>query len=83
MGLQQQINIAIWKMIRLLNAGSFKSVNFRETVKDFVPSDTKFSFINAIKETPAYWKRFQSKVLAMVKQLGTPTFFITLSGADL
>ena len=58
MGLQQQINIAIWKMTRLLNAGSFKSVKFRETVKDFVPSDTKFSFINAIKETPAYWKRF-------------------------
>ena len=83
MGSQQQINIAIWKMTGLLNAGSFKSINFKETVKDFVPSDKKFSFINAIKETPAYWKRFQSKVLAMVKQLGTPTFFITLSGADL
>ena len=58
MGSQQQINIAIWKMTGLLNAGSFKSINFKETVKDFVPSDKKFSFINAIKETPAYWKRF-------------------------
>ena len=33
--------------------------------------------------TPAYWKRFLFDVLAMVKQLGIPTFFLTLSCADL
>ena len=37
--------------------------------------------MNTIKGTPAYCKKFG--VLAMVKQLGLPTFFITLSCADL
>ena len=39
--------------------------------------------MNQIKGTPAYWKKFQREVLAMVKQLGCPTFFLTLSCADL
>ena len=36
-----------------------------------------------IKGTPAYWKKFLYEVLAMVKQLGLPTFFMTLSCANL
>ena len=39
--------------------------------------------MNQIKGTPAYWKKFQREVLAVVKQLGCPTFFLTLSCADL
>ena len=39
--------------------------------------------MSSIKGTPAYWKKFLHQVLAMVKQLGTPTFFLTLSCADL
>ena len=39
--------------------------------------------MNAIKGTTAYWKKFLHEVLAMVKQLGIPTFFLTLSCADL
>ena len=42
-----------------------------------------YSFMNTVKGTPAYWKRFLFEVLAMVKQLGLPTFFMTLSCADL
>ena len=32
---------------------------------------------------PAYWKHFLYEELAMVKQLGMPTYFLTLSCADL
>lgn len=39
--------------------------------------------MKAVKGTPAYWKHFLHDVLAMVKQLGLPTFFLTLSCADL
>jgi len=39
--------------------------------------------MNSIKGTPAYWKHFLYDVLAMVKQLGLPTYFLTLSCADL
>ena len=83
MSLQQQINIAMRKVAGVVNTGSFKRMKFRETVKDFLANDQAFSFMNTTKETPAYWKRFMSEVLAMVKQLGIPTFFLTLSCTDL
>ena len=83
MSLQQQINIAMRKVTTgVLNVGSFKSVKFRETVKDFLASDQAFSFMNTIKGTPAYSRRFKSEFLSMVKELGIPTFFLTLCCAD-
>ena len=39
--------------------------------------------MNPVKGTPANWKIFLFEVLAIVKQLGLPTFFMTLSCADL
>ena len=65
-----------------LNAGILSN-NFKDTVKHFITSDDAFSFMNSIKGTPAYWKKLLCEVLAMVKQLGFPTFFLTLSCADL
>ena len=70
------------KVTERLNACSFKSSKFRGTDKDFVASDQVFSFMNTMRGTPAYWKRFKSEVLGMVKQLGIPTSFLTLFFAD-
>ena len=39
--------------------------------------------MSPIKGTPAYWKKFMKDVMAIVKQLEIPTFFLTLSCADL
>ena len=59
------------------------SHNFSDTVKSFNANDEAYNFMNTIKGTPTYWKRFLYEVLAMVKQLGILTFFMTLSCADL
>ena len=59
------------------------SKNFKENVIKFIVRDKAYSFMNAIKGAPAYWKKFLHEVLAIVKQLGIPTFFLTLSCADL
>ena len=59
------------------------SGNFNQIVTGFIARDQAFTFMNCIKGTPAYWKKFLFDVLAMVKQLGIPTFFMTLSSADL
>ena len=77
------INIAM-KKIRTehLTAGQL-SQNFKETVNSLIANDNAFNFMNNLKGTPAYWKRFLLEVLAMVKQLGLPTYFMTLSCADL
>jgi len=57
--------------------------NFKETVKICIASDNAYKFMSAVKGTPAYWQHMLSDVLAMVKQLGIPSYFMTLSCADL
>ena len=59
------------------------SNNFSETVPALVAKDKSYRFINSIKGTPAYREKFLREVLAMVKQLVLPTFFMTLSCAEL
>ena len=59
------------------------SKHFKKRVQEFIAKDKALSFMSSIKGTPAYWKKKLHQVLAMVKQLGTPTFFLTLSCADL
>ena len=39
--------------------------------------------MSSVKETPAYWKQFLYDIRAIVKQLGIPTYFLTLSCAVL
>ena len=81
--LRSSINVAMHKIKPgQLTAGTIKQ-NYRGTIERFVASDNAFSFMSQVKGTPAYWKQFLLDVLAMVKQLGIPTYFLTLSCADL
>ena len=83
MKLNSQINIAMQKVKTGRLTAGMLSDNFEGTVRSLIANDSAFSFMDTIKGTPAYWKRFLWEVLAMVKQLGLPTFFMTLSCADL
>ena len=56
-----------------LTAGMLSS-NFNEKVEEFLARDLAITFMNCIKGTPAYWEKFLFDLLAMVKQLGIPTF---------
>ena len=83
LNLRSKINIAMKKVAcRNVNAGML-SENFQETVQDFIANDNAYKFMTTIKGTPAYWQNMLSDVLAMVKQLGIPSYFMTLSCADL
>ena len=57
--------------------------NFNGTIERFVASDNAFSSKSSVKGTPGYWKQFLYDALAMVIQLGIPTYFLALSCADL
>ena len=78
---RDQISIAVKKKMGNFTAGMLKDNKYY--VEEQVNNNQGFYFMNQIKETPAYWKRFQYEVLAMIKQLGCPTFFLTLSCEDL
>ena len=52
-------------------------------MQQFIAKDKAYSFMSSIKGTPGYWKKNSFEVLAVVKQLGIPTFSMTLLFADL
>ena len=54
-----------------------------QTLQNLICQDQAYLFLRQIPGTPPYWQRFMYEVVAMVKQLGIPTWFITLSCADL
>ena len=83
LNLNSQINMAMKKVCTNRLTAGMLSNNFSDTVKSFIAKDEGFNFMNSVKGTPAYWKKFLFEVLAMVKQLGLPSFFMTLSCADL
>jgi len=83
LNLNNSINTALKKIqTEGLTAGRL-SQNFKDTISNLVANNNAYSFMSNLKGTPAYWKKFLYEVLAMVKQLGLPTFFMTLSCADL
>ena len=75
-----QISIAMKKKMGNFTAGMF--TDYKDSVDKFVNKDQGFYIMNQIRGTPAYWKRLQYEVLAMIKQIGCPTLFLTLSCAD-
>jgi len=51
-------------------------------INDLVQHDDGYRSLRAIKNSPAHWEDEKKKVLAMIRQFGVPTFFITLSAAE-
>ena len=76
------INIALKKIQgQPIIASQMKSdVN---KLKGMVCQDQAYLLLRQIPGTPPYWQKFMYEVIAMVKQLGIPTWFMSLSCADL
>ncbi|XP_030832522.1 uncharacterized protein LOC115920595 [Strongylocentrotus purpuratus] len=54
-----------------------------EKVKKILKSDKGYKFLKQIRGTPPFWQKTQKDVLAMVRQLGKPTWFASFSSADM
>ena len=54
-----------------------------EKMKDFIRNDQAFTFLKNVRGSPAYYQRTFYDLLAMIRQLGVPTWFLTLSAADM
>ena len=76
--LRSSINISLHKVQgTLIGAGSVRQ-NYKEPFKRLLSNENAFHFMSSVKGTPAYWKQLPHEVLAMVKQLGIPTYFFTV-----
>ena len=76
------INIALKKVHgQRITASQVRSdVN---QLKGLICQDQAYLFLRVLPGTPPYWQKFMYEVVAIVKQLGIPTWFMTLSCADL
>ena len=54
-----------------------------QQVNSFVRNDHAFRCLTTVRSSPAYWKRASMDLLGMIRQLGIPTLFMTLSATDL
>ena len=54
-----------------------------EALKQLVRNEEAYKFLKNIHGSPAYWQNELFDVLAMLCALGIPTWFLTLSAADL
>ena len=63
-----------------ITASDFKNV---DKVYEILKADKGYRFLKQIRGTPPYWQNAQKNVLAMVRQLGKPTWFGSFSSADL
>ena len=52
-------------------------------MRRFVCENKGYSFSKEVRGSASYWKTLLYDVLAMIKQKGHPSFFLTLSCADL
>ena len=65
-----------------LTASEIRNMNTSH-LRNLIFSDQAYIFMKNIKGSPAYWQRFMYDVLAMIKQLGPPSWWMTFSCADL
>ena len=63
-----------------LTAGSVKN---KEVLRQMVQRDDAYKFLKNVRGSPAYFQQVQYQVLALIRQLGLPTWFFTLSAADM
>jgi DNA replication protein DnaC len=76
------INIAMKKMCgHSITASQLRSNP--QSLQNLISQDQAYLFLRQIPGSPPYWQKFMYEVVAMVKQLGIPTWFLTLSCADL
>ena len=58
-------------------------VKGRSFMSDNVRNDKAYRFLKNVRGSPPYYQRTFYDLLAMIRQLGTPTWFFTLSAADM
>lgn len=54
----------------------------KEFLKSFHTYDSGYQIFLPDRGSPAFWKRKQSELFAMIDQIGPPTLFVTLSPAE-
>ena len=64
---------------KVYTAGDFKNGTAAE---DITKLDEGYKSFRRLRGSPPYWEAAKKDMFAMVRQLGTPTWFFSLSAAE-
>ena len=84
--IQSDANLAIrLSRGRTLNGQKITAGILRDpsALQQLVRTEQAYKFLKNVRGSPSYWQGEMYDVLAMLKSLGIPTWFLTLSAADL
>jgi PIF1-like helicase/Helitron helicase-like domain at N-terminus/UvrD-like helicase C-terminal domain len=62
-----------------LTAGKMLDAGF---VESLITKDSAFKVLCGDRSSPSYWQNKMKQLMAMIRQIGIPTFFLTLSAAE-
>jgi hypothetical protein len=80
--LTSQINVAVRKRKtggKILTAGELK---LQGGVDSLIQFDNGYRILKQLRGSPPYWEAAQKDLMAMIRQLGPATLFMTLSAAE-
>jgi hypothetical protein len=65
----------------------FKSLTARDildenSVETLIRNDNAFKLLQNVRASPPFWQEKKKEVMSMIRQLGIPTLFMTLSAAE-
>ncbi|XP_024120187.1 uncharacterized protein LOC112141313 [Oryzias melastigma] len=55
----------------------------KEEVEKLIKNRDAIRFMQPLRGTPAYWEKTTKDLFAMIRQLGNPTWFLTVSAAEM
>ena len=76
-------NNFIWRQKPGRRPLTVSQVRSQESLNEFIQKDKAYRFMKNVRGSPPYYQRTFYDLLAMIRQLGTPTWFLTLSAADM
>ncbi|XP_075158165.1 uncharacterized protein LOC142231442 [Haematobia irritans] len=79
--IRNAMSIALRKHTRSRNVTAANALN-DEYIDSLIRHDDGFRILKGVRSSPAHWEAEKKKAIAMIRQFGLPTFFITLSAAE-
>ena len=76
-------NNFIWRQKPGRRPLTVSQVRSQESLNEFIQKDKAYRFMKNVRGSPPYYQRTFYDLLALIRQLGTPTWFLTLSAADM
>jgi hypothetical protein len=59
-----------------------KDVRNSDYLNSLINIDSGYKILNQVRSSPSYWETRKKEILAMIRQLGKPTIFLTLSAGE-